>query len=84
MKCPSRIRIGKKGIGPEDPVFFIAEIGNNHNGDYFLAKKTIEAAAASGAMEAISRAAACAGAAISTARPRNSRGGAPALPVVIT
>ena len=49
MKCPSRIRIGKKGIGPEDPVFFIAEIGNNHNGDYFLAKKTIEAAAASGA-----------------------------------
>lgn len=48
-ECPSRIRIGKRGIGPEDPVFFIAEIGNNHNGDYFLAKKTIEAAAAAGA-----------------------------------
>lgn len=42
---PSRVRIGKSYIGPNDPVFFIAEIGNNHNGDYFLARKTIEAAA---------------------------------------
>lgn len=46
---PSCIRIGKRGIGPDDPVFFIAEIGNNHNGDYFLARRTIEAAAAVGA-----------------------------------
>lgn len=46
---PSRLRIGKIYIGPDDPVFFIAEIGNNHNGDYFLAKKTIEVAAAAGA-----------------------------------
>ncbi len=46
---PSRIQIGKTFIGPDDPVFFIAEIGNNHNGDYFLAKKTIEAAALAGA-----------------------------------
>ena len=46
---PSRIRIGKTYIGPDDPVFFIAEVGNNHNGDYFLARKTIESAAAAGA-----------------------------------
>ena len=49
IKRQSRIRVGKRYIGPDDPVFFIAEIGNNHNGDYFLAKKSIEAAAAAGA-----------------------------------
>lgn len=49
IKRSSRIRVGKRHIGPDDPVFFIAEIGNNHNGDYFLAKKSIEAAAEAGA-----------------------------------
>jgi len=46
---PSRIKIGDKYIGENEPVFFIAEIGNNHNGDYYLAKKTIEEAIKAGA-----------------------------------
>ncbi len=45
----SRIKIGNKYISADDPVFFIAEIGNNHNGDYFLAKKIIEEAVKAGA-----------------------------------
>ena len=36
-------------IGPEQPVYLIAEIGLNHNGDVDLALKMIEAAARSGA-----------------------------------
>lgn len=46
---PSRIKVGNRFIGEGEPAFFIAEIGNNHNGDYYLAKKTIEAAVKSGA-----------------------------------
>ena len=46
---PKRIKVGNKYIGEGEPAFFIAEIGNNHNGDYFLAKKTIEEAVKSGA-----------------------------------
>jgi len=46
---PNRIKVGKKYIGEGEPTFFIAEIGNNHNGDYYLAKKTIEEAAKAGA-----------------------------------
>ncbi|MEK7067240.1 MAG: N-acetylneuraminate synthase family protein [Patescibacteria group bacterium] len=47
---PNRIAVGNnKYIGEGDPAFFIAEIGNNHNGDYFLAKKTMEEAVKSGA-----------------------------------
>lgn len=46
---PNKVRIGKKYIGEGEPAFFIAEVGNNHNGDYFLAKKTIEGAAKAGA-----------------------------------
>jgi len=50
QNLPSRIKIGDKYIGGEgDPVFFIADIGANHNGDYFLAKRTIERAAQVGA-----------------------------------
>ena len=45
----NRINVGNRSIGEGDPVFFIAEVGNNHNGDYFLAKKTIEQAAQAGA-----------------------------------
>lgn len=44
-----KVKVGKKYIGEGEPVFFIAEVGNNHNGDYFLAKKTIEEAAKVGA-----------------------------------
>src|SRR3989344_8275308 len=46
---PNRIKVGNKYIGEGEPAFFIAEIGNNHNGDYFLAKKTVEEAAKAGA-----------------------------------
>ncbi len=48
-KFPMRIQIGDKYISRTDPTFFIAEIGNNHNGDYYLAKRTIEQAAKAGA-----------------------------------
>ena len=44
-----RIKVGNKYIGEGEPTFFIAEIGNNHNGDYFLAKRTIEEAVKAGA-----------------------------------
>lgn len=46
---PSQIKVGAKIIGEGAPAFFIAEVGNNHNGDYFLAKRTIEEAVAAGA-----------------------------------
>lgn len=45
----NRIKVGSKYIGEGEPTFFIAEIGNNHNGDYYLAKRTIDEAVASGA-----------------------------------
>jgi len=38
------IRIGKYGINEKSPVFMIAEIGLNHNGDLAIAKKLIDAA----------------------------------------
>ena len=40
--------LGPDTVGPDNPVYFIAEIGNN-NGDFFLAKNTIEEAARAGA-----------------------------------
>ena len=40
----SRIKIRDKYVGPGEPTFIIAEIGNNHNGDITLAKRTIDAA----------------------------------------
>lgn len=46
---PSRVKIGDKYVGESEPVFFIAEIGNNHNGDYYLAKRTLEEAVKAGA-----------------------------------
>jgi len=45
---PKRIKVGNKYIGEGEPVFITADIGCNHNGDYFLAKKEIEAAAKAG------------------------------------
>lgn len=49
VKLANQIKIGQKFVGEGQPVFFIAEIGNNHNGDYYLAKRTIEQAAKAGA-----------------------------------
>lgn len=46
---PRKVKVGNKFIGEDEPVFFIAEIGNNHNGDYYLAKRTIEEAVKAGA-----------------------------------
>lgn len=36
-------------IGPEHPVFVIAEIGNNHNGSFDLARRLVDEAIAAGA-----------------------------------
>ena len=49
QNLPNRIRVGNKYVGEGEPTFIIAEIGNNHNGDYFLGKKTIEQARLAGA-----------------------------------
>ncbi len=46
---PSRVKIEGRYIGPQEPVFVIAEIGINHNGDIDLAKKLIDAAKDAGA-----------------------------------
>lgn len=48
-KAPGQIRLGKATIGVGQPTYFIAEIGNNHNGDFFLARRSIEEAARAGA-----------------------------------
>jgi N-acetylneuraminate synthase len=42
------VRIGGREVGPELPVFLVAEIGINHNGDVGLAKKLVAAAAGAG------------------------------------
>ncbi len=47
-QLPHVIKVGNRLVGEGQPTFFIAEIGNNHNGDYFLAKKSIEEAVKSG------------------------------------
>ena len=41
--------IGKFKIGKKQPVLIIAEIGNNHNGDFNLAKRLVDEAINSGA-----------------------------------
>ena len=41
--------LGNHIISSESPVFIIAEIGNNHNGDILLAKKLVDEAIAAGA-----------------------------------
>lgn len=45
----SAIAIDGHIIGPDDPVYIIAEIGNNHNGDEAMARRLIEEAARAGA-----------------------------------
>jgi len=44
-----RIKIGKRYVGDGYPVFIIAEIGINHNGNIEIAKKLVDAAIAAGA-----------------------------------
>jgi len=44
-----QIQIGKFKLGPDTESYLIAEIGNNHNGDFDLAKKLVNAAKAAGA-----------------------------------
>jgi N-acetylneuraminate synthase len=41
------MRIGSRVIGPSEPCFVIAEIGNNHNGDFDRAIALVDAAIAS-------------------------------------
>jgi N-acetylneuraminate synthase len=45
----NEINIDSKIIGIDQPCYIIAEIGVNHNGDLFLAKKLIDAAIEAGA-----------------------------------
>lgn len=46
---PVRVKIGNTWVGEGEPAYFIAEIGNNHNGDFYLAKRTIAEAVKAGA-----------------------------------
>lgn len=43
------IKLGKRLLGDGQPAYIIAEIGINHNGDLYLAKKMIDAAVHAGA-----------------------------------
>jgi len=45
----NEIKIGNKTIGPEHPVFVIAEAGINHNGSFSIAKKLVDMAKKAGA-----------------------------------
>lgn len=49
MDFDKKITIANKIISEDSPVFVIAEVGVNHNGDVTLAKKMIDAAAKAGA-----------------------------------
>jgi len=42
------VKVGTRKLGRGEDIFFIAEIGINHNGDLNLAKKMVDAAAAAG------------------------------------
>ena len=45
----SLIYINNQPVGEDSPVYIIAEIGVNHNGDFETCKRLIDAAAKSGA-----------------------------------
>ncbi len=49
MREKGAVTIGGRQVGPGQPVYVIAEIGINHNGDLDIAMKLIAAAAAAGA-----------------------------------
>lgn len=40
--------VGKRKVGPGEPAFLIAEVGNNHQGDLALAKKLVDLAVDAG------------------------------------
>jgi N-acetylneuraminate synthase len=44
----SRVKVGSRLIGEDQPCFIVAEIGINHNGDIDLAKRLISVAVAAG------------------------------------
>ena len=44
----SKVKIGNKWVGQDEPCFIVAEIGINHNGDIDLAKRLISVAVAAG------------------------------------
>ncbi len=46
---PQKIKFGKRYIGKDEPVFVIAEIGINHNGNYELARELIDKSVEAGA-----------------------------------
>lgn len=51
MTSPSErhLQVGNRRIGPNEPVYVIAEIGLNHNGELAIAKRLVDAAAGAGA-----------------------------------
>jgi N-acetylneuraminate synthase len=48
MTAPKTVTIGDKVVGADHPVYVIAEIGLNHNGDVGIAKQLIDIAADAG------------------------------------
>lgn len=48
-KQPAPVRIGNRRLGNDEPCYVIAEIGNNHNGDFDRAIALVDAAVAAGA-----------------------------------
>ena len=44
----NKVSVGKKTIGPGEPVYIIAEIGINHNGDIEIAKQLMDVAVETG------------------------------------
>ena len=44
----TKIKIGKRFVGPDCPTYILAEIGNNHNADFDTAKALIKAAHGAG------------------------------------
>jgi sialic acid synthase len=49
LSAARTVRIGARAVGPGEPVFVIAEIGLNHNGDLGLALELIDLAKQAGA-----------------------------------
>jgi N-acetylneuraminate synthase len=44
----NRLKIGSRFVGDDEPIYLVAEIGINHNGDLQIAKKLIDATWATG------------------------------------
>ena len=49
LKQPAPVRIGNRLLGNDEPCYVIAEVGNNHNGDFDRAIALVDAAVAAGA-----------------------------------